>query len=762
MSLPPELIEAVIRQESGGNPNAVSPRGAVGLMQIMPDTARDPGFGVRPLPANMLRDPEANRAFGTEYLTTMVKRYNGDIPRALVAYNWGPGNADKWDGRMESLPAETRDYVRNITGSLGQGGGVQVADASGAQGGLKRVTDPALLEILNAPQAAPSGAPAGLRKVTDPETLRMLNAPEPQPTQPGKAEPWTAAGTLMLNDLNAGFQGISPVGAAKAMPIGEVIRGPNGEIRAIRIDGADEDPSRFTPDKYATQIDPATGGELLYQRTPEIDAGPLESAGRVLGYGLPTPTGINTPPGGVSPSAGRPVGVVAGVGVGERLPAPPPVQSAAEALGVAPSLGMRGNLGAKVAGSLEASAATRGPVVADAERATGQISAAAERTADMAGRGATRQDAGTALRQGAEDFKENFVAKSGKLYDDVRAYIPPGSTAPAGNTQAFLRQNLAVFDNVPNIARSVGNAGFKGWLDDIDANGGALSYEQMAALRTSVGEALGNISGPMADKSQGALKQLYGALSRDMEAAARAAGPRALAAFTRANNYYRAGQQRIEQALDLAFKAKGPEGAYESTMALAAGKGARANVSKLNSIKKSMDPEQWGTFVSTAIRRMGIPTPGAAGAEEGFSAATFLTEWNKLDPAAKAVMFSGGGLPSGLRPALENLAKVAEQAKRAGGQTNVSRSGAVAADLALAGALGADAMTGFTSGPAILAVIANVSARAMTSPKFVNALASLGRGTKQGLVRLAAGDGPDAIEAANVLRLLEQTSAQPE
>ena len=111
------LINAVIKQESGGDPNAVSPAGAQGLMQIMPDTAANPGFGMAPL-----QDPfnaDANKAFGTEYLGKMIDRYGGDIPRALVAYNWGPGNADKWDGDMGSLPEETRNYVRNITNDLG-------------------------------------------------------------------------------------------------------------------------------------------------------------------------------------------------------------------------------------------------------------------------------------------------------------------------------------------------------------------------------------------------------------------------------------------------------------------------------------------------------------------------------------------------------------------------------------------------------------------------------------------------------------------
>ena len=106
MTLPKELVEAVIWQESRGNPNAVSPVGARGLMQVMPDTARSPGFGVQPVDPESLFDPAVNRQFGEQYLGAMVNRYQGDTRRALAAYNWGAGNADKWDGDMLSrLPS---------------------------------------------------------------------------------------------------------------------------------------------------------------------------------------------------------------------------------------------------------------------------------------------------------------------------------------------------------------------------------------------------------------------------------------------------------------------------------------------------------------------------------------------------------------------------------------------------------------------------------------------------------------------------------
>ena len=104
----PELIRAVIRQESGFNPFAVSRKGAQGLMQLMPQTARR--LGVKDV-----FDPAENVQAGVKYLRQLLDRYEGDERLALAAYNAGEGAVDKYGG----VPpyAETQDYVRRIAGS---------------------------------------------------------------------------------------------------------------------------------------------------------------------------------------------------------------------------------------------------------------------------------------------------------------------------------------------------------------------------------------------------------------------------------------------------------------------------------------------------------------------------------------------------------------------------------------------------------------------------------------------------------------------
>jgi soluble lytic murein transglycosylase-like protein len=102
------LIRAVIHVESGFNPTAVSPKGATGLMQLMPGTARR--FGV----ANA-RDPSQNIHGGTNYLRVLLDLFNGDLRLTLAAYNAGEGAVLKYNGRIPPY-AETQDYVQLVLG----------------------------------------------------------------------------------------------------------------------------------------------------------------------------------------------------------------------------------------------------------------------------------------------------------------------------------------------------------------------------------------------------------------------------------------------------------------------------------------------------------------------------------------------------------------------------------------------------------------------------------------------------------------------
>jgi soluble lytic murein transglycosylase-like protein len=103
--LDPALVQAVVSVESGFRPDAVSPKGAQGLMQLMPTTAAS--LGVK----NPM-DPSANLDGGSRYLQSLVTQYGGDLKRALAAYNAGPGAVSRYGG----VPPyrETRQYVDKV------------------------------------------------------------------------------------------------------------------------------------------------------------------------------------------------------------------------------------------------------------------------------------------------------------------------------------------------------------------------------------------------------------------------------------------------------------------------------------------------------------------------------------------------------------------------------------------------------------------------------------------------------------------------
>lgn len=127
-----ERIAAItVQSESGGNPNAVSSVGARGLMQVMPATARDPGYGIKPSNGSQADDVRVGR----EYLAKMQEIYGGDLSKMWAAYNAGPGRVDEavrkhGSNWLANMPAETRAYVAK---NVAQVGGATTA-APGAPG----------------------------------------------------------------------------------------------------------------------------------------------------------------------------------------------------------------------------------------------------------------------------------------------------------------------------------------------------------------------------------------------------------------------------------------------------------------------------------------------------------------------------------------------------------------------------------------------------------------------------------------------------
>lgn len=108
--IPSGLLNAVISKESSGNPNAVSPKGAIGLGQVMPETAKGMGYN----PERLKSDPDMQVDAAGKYLGQMLRQNDGDVTSALASYNWGPGNVQKYQsGQNQAMPQETQNYIND-------------------------------------------------------------------------------------------------------------------------------------------------------------------------------------------------------------------------------------------------------------------------------------------------------------------------------------------------------------------------------------------------------------------------------------------------------------------------------------------------------------------------------------------------------------------------------------------------------------------------------------------------------------------------
>lgn len=141
--LDPDLVNSVIRAESGFNPRAVSPKGARGLMQLMPGTAGELGV-------HNAFDPRANVNGGSRYLRELLERYNFNLVKALAAYNAGPERVERYNG----VPPyrETQAYVNRIVREYNRKIRAQQKQAEAARG--KRKAPPTPSANQSSPKAA--------------------------------------------------------------------------------------------------------------------------------------------------------------------------------------------------------------------------------------------------------------------------------------------------------------------------------------------------------------------------------------------------------------------------------------------------------------------------------------------------------------------------------------------------------------------------------------------------------------------------------
>lgn len=430
-----------------------------------------------------------------------------------------------------------------------------------------------------------------------------------------------------------------------------------------------------------------------------------------------------------------------------------PLQASARAaddLGILPSLGAGGKGRAMTAAALEKVPFSGSVIADDASRFVGDVEQVAARITGTIGKARTPAEAGDLLQGGLSKFTTRFRARSNELYANVAKQIPGTTLVQAEATTDAIRDAIAPFSNKPALMQQLGLNKWAAIADDLKTG---LSWRAASDLRTSIGESIGKISGELASLDQGKLKMAYARLTDDLAAAAKAAGPRAEAAWKRAGAHYRAGARRIEGSLDQTISAKSPERAFEAFAAMTKEGRASSDVKRMLAIRKSVGKREWRDISASIIDRLGQVSAGRQNAiGDVFSPAAFLTEWNKMSLEARRIL-----LPENIRIELNKLAKVAEISKVANAERNFSNTGTVVSAVATA--------TAVANAPIATAAAlggAWSSSKLLTTAHTLRALNKWARGDARQLTALANGRGPFAQDAATVLRLsASETAASP-
>lgn len=420
------------------------------------------------------------------------------------------------------------------------------------------------------------------------------------------------------------------------------------------------------------------------------------------------------------------------------------VAQAADDLGVTPSLGMRGKLPAMAASGLE-KVPFAGPAIArDAVRAVEEIGRAADLVVDGVGSARSPVLAGERLQSSLRGFVKDFKARSAQLYSAVDKHIPDGARVTTDETGRLIQEALSGFEETPEIARMIGLDSLKALAKDLE---GGLTWQATRALRTAIGERIGSMNpGELGDVGSARLKSVYGALSKDLDAAATIIGGDAKKAWDRANKYYAAGAKRIDKDVDkLISEGMSAERAFESLANMAKGDRATSDVRKLQRVKASMSKDDWDDFAASVIDRLGRPTNANQSPDApNFSPSTFLTKWNGLSTEAKATL-----VDTRTRAELEKLALLARKAKDGEGERDLFNAGTVVAQIGTG--------AGFASAPlttTALLLSANISARALTSPVYLKAMNAAARGDMRAMKRLADGKSELRTDAQAVLTVV--------
>ncbi|VTT32406.1 transglycosylase SLT domain-containing protein [Klebsiella pneumoniae] len=574
--LPAGLLGAVISKESSGNADAISKKGAIGLAQVMPNTARGMGYD----PEELKRNPALQVEAGARYLKQMLDAHGGNVADALAAYNWGPGNMQKlMRGEKTQIPAETANYVTDPrfaqwtqpAAQPGSEGELAQLEQQASQPWTQAAPEPTFVEnveqagrglaqsavnVANIPGQVVNTA-LGAIGVPAEDRVMQLRLPESmRPTDPyaqlgaeigpylipglgaertaaalastagaGRAERIATQGANMLAEnlpgaiaqstQNNDLSGNLATGLAGSI-IGRGLLAAGGRAAgAIRNAAQREGRATVPAIERVEQAAPTTAEEPLAPVQPGVQ-----------------PAGSAVPPEqGVQDVAAR-VGAAVDRETAQRMAdAARDVAPRQDVIDAAKQLGLSEDdlLLSHVSGNQayrdfeQALKSVPGSQLAAQEnQALTKIAKYATDLTDAAG---ALPDKAAMNDKFLSSFQRGIATvqnKSDQLYNQISAAIPKGQTVEANNIIRYLESkadDVGGWEHLSTNEKRVFNE-----VSPVGADASPPTYARLDNIRKQIGQAIGKNSGPFRDEETGALKQLYANLTADQEQAVVAAG----------------------------------------------------------------------------------------------------------------------------------------------------------------------------------------------------------------------------------------------
>ncbi|WP_129544322.1 lytic transglycosylase domain-containing protein [Serratia sp. 1D1416] len=560
--IPAGLLSAVISKESSGNAGAISGKGAIGLAQVMPATARGMGYD----PEELKRNPALQVEAGARYLKQMLDAH-GNVTDALAAYNWGPGNVQKFmRGEKTQIPTETVNYVTDPrfaqwTQPAAQPGSEnELAQLSqqAEQPWAQAAPEPTLAEnlgqagrglaqsavnVANIPGQVVNTA-LGAAGVPAEDQVMQLRLPESmQPTDP-YAQLGAEIGPYLIPGLGAERTAAalaSTAGAGRA----ERIATQGANMLAENLPGAIAQSSQDNDlsGNLATGLAGSVIGRGLLAAGGRA-AGAIRGAAQREGQAtaaaaeqtVPTAPGAQAaatvpPEQGVQDVAAR-VGAAADRETASRMAdATRDVAPRQDVIDAAKQLGLSEDdlLLSHVSGNQayrdfeQALKSVPGSQLAAQENQA--LTKIAKQATDMTDAAGALPDKAAMNDKFLSSFQRGIATvqnKSDQLYNQISSAIPKGQTVEANNIIRYLdgkADELGGAEHLSTMERRVYNS-----VAPVGTEATAPTYARLDNIRKQIGQAIGKNSGPFRDEETGALKQLYANLTADQEQAVVAAG----------------------------------------------------------------------------------------------------------------------------------------------------------------------------------------------------------------------------------------------